>query len=72
MHWFTAAFALCCLVTACSVDSPMNTEIPEVAAESAEQVLIGNVHWFVDYDAAATMARAEDKPLWVHFGEHPG
>ena len=36
------------------------------------RVRIGDVHWYVDYDAAVEIARAADKPLWVHFGEHPG
>jgi len=39
---------------------------------AAEQVLIGGVLWYVDYDAALEIARREDKALWVHFGENPG
>jgi len=35
-------------------------------------VRIGDVLWYVDYDAALEIARREDKALWVHFGEHPG
>jgi len=41
-------------------------------APAAEQVLIGDVNWYVDYDAALAIAHEVDKPLWVHFGENPG
>ena len=37
-----------------------------------ETVQIGEILWYVDYDRAVEFARAEDKPLWVHFGEDPG
>lgn len=37
-----------------------------------EQVEIGAVRWYVDYDAALAVAREQDKALWVHFGENPG
>jgi len=36
------------------------------------RVTIGEVSWYVDYEAAVAVARAEQKPLWVHFGENPG
>ncbi len=38
----------------------------------AGRVLIGDVAWYVDYDTAVQVARAQDKALWVHFGENPG
>jgi hypothetical protein len=38
----------------------------------AERVTIGDVTWYVDYDAALAIAREQDKALWVHFGENPG
>ena len=55
------------LVTACR-SNPQ----PGDRRGSAEQVRIGDVLWYVDYDAAVEVARREDKPLWVHFGENPG
>ena len=33
---------------------------------------IGEIDWYVDYEAAQLIARAQDKALWVHFGENPG
>lgn len=39
---------------------------------SLETVQIGEILWYVDYDEAVEVARTEDKPLWVHFGEDPG
>ena len=35
-------------------------------------VRIGEIDWLVDYEDAVRLARRVDKPLWVHFGEHPG
>jgi hypothetical protein len=57
------------LVSACSMD-PMDDSRP--AAGAARQVTIGDVLWYVDYEAAREIARVEDKALWVHFGENPG
>ena len=43
-----------------------------VAAGSLERVPIGDIDWYVDYEAAVEVAREQDKALWVHFGENPG
>lgn len=45
---------------------------PQDASTGPERVTIGAVRWYVDYDAALDVARREDLPLWVHFGENPG
>ena len=49
---------------------------PAQALHEPEQALtrvtIGAIRWYVDYEAALTVARAQDKALWVHFGENPG
>ena len=45
---------------------------PNQSMNTAEQVRIGDVLWYVDYDAALEIARQQDKALWVHFGENPG
>ena len=37
-----------------------------------ERATIGQISWYVDYDAAVEVAREQDKALWVHFGENPG
>jgi len=44
----------------------------ERTVSGAEQVLIGDIRWYVDYEAAVEIAREQDKALWVHFGENPG
>jgi hypothetical protein len=44
----------------------------EVRSGRGEQVRIGAIDWYVDYAAALEVARERDRPLWVHFGEHPG
>ena len=33
---------------------------------------IGEIEWHLDYDEALTVAREKQRPLWLHFGEHPG
>ncbi len=40
------------------------------AADS--RVRIGKLDWYQNYDEALKVARAQAKPLWVHFGENPG
>jgi len=47
---------------------------PEASASvsTAKRVTIGDVQWYVDYDAALAIAREQDKALWLHFGENPG
>lgn len=44
----------------------------EPSTSDAERVRIGDIQWYVDYDAALAIAREQDKALWVHFGENPG
>lgn len=57
--------ALVAGLAACRTDSAEH--VP-----AAAQVQIGDVRWYVDYEAALCVARAQDKALWVHFGENPG
>lgn len=63
---------------ACRADTPQaqtsssTGEATAPAPPGAEQVRIGGVLWYVDYDAALAVAREQDKALWVHFGENPG
>lgn len=64
------ALGLGVLAPACHMD-PRSEEIAAAVPE-AEQVTIGDVRWYVDYEAALALARAQDKALWVHFGENPG
>ena len=59
------------LLTACSMDTD-DAPTPPAADATAVQVRIGEIDWYVDYTAAQAVAREVDKPLWVHFGEHPG
>ena len=33
---------------------------------------IGQIEWFLDYDEAMKVAKEKNRPLWLHFGEHPG
>ena len=67
----TLLLTLPLLSLACQVDTP--DDRPDgAAAANATQVPIGDVLWYVDYEAALAVARQEDKPLWVHFGEDPG
>lgn len=60
----------------CRTDASSAGEAPGEARAAhptdAERVEIGGVSWYVDYEAAVAIARAEGKPLWVHFGENPG
>lgn len=41
-------------------------------AYAESMVTIGGVSWYTDYDQAMAVARAEGKPMWLHFGENPG
>jgi len=36
------------------------------------QVRIGKILWYNNYDQAMALARQQQKPVWVHFGENPG
>ena len=33
---------------------------------------IGKIQWYTNYDKALKVAKIEQKPLWLHFGEDPG
>jgi hypothetical protein len=67
------ALLLGLLASACHMESSADAKPPVApTAPAAGQVLIGDVSWYVDYEVAVTIARAADKPLWVHFGENPG
>ena len=45
---------------------------PAPRIEASPTVQIGEILWHVDIDAALEVARAQDKALWMHFGENPG
>ena len=45
---------------------------PAGPLEASPTVQIGEITWHVDVDAALAVARAQDKALWMHFGENPG
>jgi hypothetical protein len=67
------ALLLGLLVSGCRMESSTETNPPAApTAPASAQVLIGDVSWYVDYEDAVAVARAADKPLWVHFGENPG
>lgn len=68
-RWAPLAAGL--LVLACQADPAPPGERTHGHAEAA-QVRIGAIDWYVDYDAALEIAKAQDKALWVHFGENPG
>lgn len=38
----------------------------------AKTVKIGQIEWHLDYDEALKIAIEKRRPLWLHFGEHPG
>ena len=61
-------------VGACHTDAaaPPASAMPQGSTTVHELTPIGDVLWHTDYDAAVEVARAEGKPLWVHFGEDPG
>ena len=48
------------------------SEEEKVTEAKPKQVKIGGIQWYVDYDAAQEIAKEENKPLWLHFGENPG
>ena len=62
--------ALGLALVACQVET-RSTSTADVTV-MPEQIPIGDVMWYVDYEAAVEVARAEGKALWVHFGEDPG
>ena len=66
--WQVAGGLLGALLAASCRGGP--EEAPKVG--EAAQVTIGDVRWYVDYDAAVEVARQAEKALWVHFGENPG
>jgi len=65
------ALALALTLGACMQPDHPQADAQEPAAHEA-RLTIGSIRWFVDLDAALAEARRVDKPLWVHFGEHPG
>lgn len=69
---FTLVLAL--HFAACHTDAsgPPAPTMPQASTTVHELTPIGSVLWHTDYDAAVEVARAEGKPLWVHFGEDPG
>ena len=61
--------ALALPLAACHMD---DHETPASQHLAEGQGLIGDVAWYVDYDAALAVATQTGKALWVHFGENPG
>jgi hypothetical protein len=66
-----AAAALAILAVLACRGKP-GAEPPAETVAAAGLVRIGAIDWYVDYAAALEVARERDRPLWVHFGEHPG
>ena len=66
-----AAIGLALALIGCRMDAP-DSPTPPHASAAAEQVVIGDISWYVDMDAARAVARSTGKALWVHFGENPG
>ena len=50
----------------------VSEEPMQVETVDASQVTIGNIAWYVNYDAALKTAKQKNKPIWLHFGENPG
>ena len=67
--WFPALAAGLALF-GCRADTA--TMESGMSSSDVQEIRIGDIDWYVDYDAALEVAKAEDKPLWVHFGEDPG
>ena len=61
---------LALFASACRMEA--HHEVSDSRTFEAPQVRIGEIDWYVDYEAAQLIARAQDKALWVHFGENPG
>ena len=40
--------------------------------KTAKKRKIGQIEWYLDYDEALQVASEKQRPLWLHFGEHPG
>lgn len=51
--------------------TPDETAMTDLDGEP-KTVTIGCITWYVDYDAALAIAKKQNKPLWLHFGENPG
>ena len=47
---------------------------PEIYGDDAKVKTrkIGEIEWYLDYDEALKAAKEAKRPLWLHFGEHPG
>ena len=59
-------------LAACQSDTHVSADAEDAPTAAAETRRIGNIDWYLDYDAALAVARRENKALWVHFGEDPG
>jgi hypothetical protein len=60
------------LPAACGSGSASDPQAAPSISQTSATVEIGKIHWHVDYEQARAIAQATKKPLWVHFGEHPG
>lgn len=58
--------------TACNSDTGPKAAPVASVPESVATAEIGAIRWYLDYPQALAIARQAGKPLWVHFGEHPG
>lgn len=63
VHVHVRNFIIALLLLAAAV--PVTGDVPR-------RVRIGGISWYTDYDFAMRVARQENKPLWLHFGENPG
>ncbi|MBM3975693.1 MAG: hypothetical protein FJ299_01740 [Planctomycetes bacterium] len=67
-----AVLGISCLPAACGSGSESSSQPAPTISQTSATVEIGKIRWHVDYEQARAIARASNKPLWVHFGEHPG
>jgi len=69
---FLPALGLLAGLALASCHSEPSSMEPATSRADASRVRIGDIDWYVDYDAALEVAREQDKALWMHFGENPG
>ncbi len=69
MHKTTILAALTAIFFAATMG---RGETDNAKPSKAKKVKIGKIEWFLDYDEAMKVAKEKMRPLWLHFGEHPG
>ena len=56
----------------CNMAQVADSNSGQADGAQGETVRIGEIDWYVDYDAAMKVAKESNKPIWLHFGENPG